>query len=789
MFRRIIIKPIAVATVFSILLQTSFMPLGYAGSKWEAFRALLPFGKKAAEVTAHNADEVAKAGLHYVDDLAGASKGLFSDLSRASLHAETHVPTVGINSTLNKALSKLDSPESVGIILVGDKGVGKSAVMNGIQDGVVAAEQQAKGQLPEHLSHLKDVKIPESMKGAKVIRIDATNGDIGVVAEFATKIRLLETQLMKHTGPIVLHFSDIKRFIAPDNNEGIIQLGEHIQKLRQQFGANRIKIVLEGTAAEVSKMKAAMQIFNNFAEVPVKGKTIDQTVEILKAQFPILTKTKGQTLNEGLLRTIALLGDKYYAAIGSPNGAMRVLQMAIAFRKKNILNKTYPLIEALKEQIAKIEAQIAEVSQLDGKFAKELQQELPKARNRLLGDLEKATADHKDFLQLQSIMDDILIIEQRILAGKYQDAEKGIVKIFGEGQVKNKEQALALIKQVKEKFEAKKLAVTEQDLIFTINDELGIPLESVIKHKGNVTMAEHIALYEQTIKGQTSFITRLVTGIRNHLGGLIKPTKPFSVLVVGKTGSGKSMSAKAVKTIETHGKGVDIECNTMTDLNTSKVEGAAPGLVGYGESGMLREEHDMQTITIVLEEFGRGSPNLYDTLMRLIDEGIWTLPSGKVINLKRSFIMANSNIGEDLPKGATRAEIIQAFVDVGFKREQVDRIDIILRADDLSDEILKEITGSVIDRLNKEYRESFLRVTISPKATESIMVRLKDTIKSGRNVGNIISESIQSRVQEAFSSGQYLDDFGRVVNFSIKKGDDILIDFTEEAGMVLRLAP
>ena len=661
-------------------------------------------------------------------------------------------PIIGRDQEIRRAIQILSRRNKNNPILIGEPGVGKTAIAEGI------AQRILKGDVPENL---KDKTIFSLDLGALVAGAKYRG-------EFEERLKAVLEEIENSEGRIILFIDEVHNIVGAGKTEGSMDAGN---LLKPMLARGEVKVIGATTIDEYRKyIEKDAALERRFQPVMVNEPTIEDTISILRGLKEKFEIFHGIRITDNAIVTAATMSDRYINDRFLPDKAIDLIDEAAA-KVKTEINSMPVELDEITRRLMQLEIEKVALSK-----------ETDKASKERLTTLEKEIADLKDEeKELKSQWE-----REKQEAGKVAKINEEIEKIklqIEEAQRKNDYNKLAELQYGKlpelekqkeaEEEKAKdnssvankllKQEIDSEEIAEVVGKWTGIPVAKLLQGEREkiLHLAEHMM---KRVIGQDDAIKTISDTIIRSRAGLKDPNRPIgSFIFLGPTGVGKTYLTKtlAFNLFDDEDNIVRIDMSEYMDkFSVTRLIGAPPGYVGYEEGGQLTEAVRRKPYSVILfDEIEKAHPDVFNVLLQLLDDGRLTDGKGKIVDFKNTIVIMTSNIGSEIilndpMVSEPTKEAVLDEMKHRFKPEFLNRIDDIIVFKALGKESVKNIVNLILEDINERLKDQYIKVAFTDKALDYIIDEAYDPAYGARPLKRFVQKDIETNLSKMILGGE-----------------------------------
>ncbi|KAK2079455.1 Chaperone protein ClpB1 [Prototheca wickerhamii] len=681
------------------------------------------------------------------------------DLTQAAREGKLD-PVIGRDDEVRRCIQILSRRTKNNPVLIGEPGVGKTAVAEGLAQRIVAGD------------------VPASLQGRSLISLDigALIAGAKFRGEFEERLKSVIKEVQDSQGNVVLFIDEIHTIVGAGKGEGSMDAGNLLKPLLARGELRCIGATTLDEYRENIEKDPALE--RRFQQVYVDQPSVTETISILRGLRERYELHHGVKISDSALVEAAALSDRYIADRFLPDKAIDLVDEAAAKLKMEITSKPSALDE-VDRKIIQMEMErlslhkaaptdrgaAARLADLDEQLA-----ELKRSQSDLSAAWE---AERDEMQQVQGLKEEIDRINIEIQqAERDYDLNRAAELKYGtllelQKQLQAAEGALALSDGAQRMVHTE---VTEADIADIVARWTGIPVSRLVASDRERLLHLSDALHRR-VKGQDEAVEAVADAIQRSRAGLSDPGRPIaSFMFLGPTGVGKTELAKALaeEMFSTEAALVRLDMSEyMEKHSVSRLIGAPPGYIGYEEGGQLTETVRRRPYAVVLfDEVEKAHGDVFNVLLQILDDGRVTDSQGRTINFKNTVIIMTSNIGsatilEAMERHASARDIkakVTNQVRLHFRPEFINRIDEFIVFHGLQREQLRDIVRLQVDRVGRRLEEKKMRLVLETSALDYLVDKGYDPAFGARPVKRVVQQELETALAKGILRGDFVED-------------------------------
>ncbi len=664
-------------------------------------------------------------------------------------------PVIGRDEEIRNVVRILSRKTKNNPVLIGEPGVGKTAIAEGLAQRIVKKE------------------VPKGLQDKTIFSLDmgALVAGAKYRGEFEERLKAVLTEVKESDGQIILFIDELHTIVGAGKTEGSMDAGN---LLKPMLARGELHCIGATTLDEYRKyIEKDPALERRFQPVQVDEPTVEDTIAILRGLKERYEVYHGVKIADSALIAAATLSHRYITDRFLPDKAIDLVDEACA-QIRTEMDSMPTELDVVNRKIIQMEIEEAALKKEEDPLSKgrlaELQKELAEARDSFNAKKAQWENEKTSIGKVQQLREQIEDLNRQVEAAEQSyDLEKAAELKYG--RLPEAKRQLEALEQSLPKGDENLLhdRVTDEEIAKIVERWTGIPVSRLVQGEREKLLHLDETLRSRVV-GQEEAVEAVTEAIQRSRAGIQDPNRPIgSFLFLGPTGVGKTELAKtlAKALFDDENNMVRIDMSEyMEKFAVSRLIGAPPGYVGYEEGGQLTEAVRRKPYSVVLfDEVEKAHPDVFNVLLQILDDGRVTDSQGRTVDFKNTILILTSNLGSEyLLEGTDDRGVIsedakakvRELLQRSFRPEFLNRLDEIVFYKPLSKESVTKIVDLQIDRLNSRLADQQLKVELTPAAKASIVEAAYDPRYGARPLRRYIQHTLETKLSQSLLRGEFV---------------------------------
>jgi ATP-dependent Clp protease ATP-binding subunit ClpB len=670
-------------------------------------------------------------------------------------------PVIGRDAEIRRTLQVLSRRTKNNPVLIGDPGVGKTAIAEGIAQRIAGGD------------------VPESLRDKRLLQLDLAALVAGAKyrGEFEERLKAVLAEVATAQGGIILFIDELHTLVGAGAGEGA---QDAANMLKPALARGELRCIGATTLDEFRKhIEKDKALERRFQPVLIEEPSVDDTIAILRGISPKFETHHGVRIQDAALVAAARLSHRYIQNRFLPDKAIDLVDEAAAKLKMEVESVPQP-IDDRERRVTRLQieksalARETKTPQVTQRLAA-VEAELATLGEEVAAMRGRWQSERDRIAEIKSLSEQIENVRaEATRAERGGDLERAAALTYGTLREleRSRERAREAIERAANGESFLREEITDEDIAAVVAKWTGIPVARMLEAEQTRLLAMEDRLHTRVV-GQDEAITRVASAVRQARAGLGDPNRPVgSFLFLGPTGVGKTELAKALAEFlfddEKHVVRIDMS-EYMEKFSVSRLIGAPPGYVGYDEGGQLTEAVRRRPYSVLLlDEIEKAHADVFNLLLQLLDDGRLTDSQGRTVDFRNCIVLMTSNLGSDRMRPdmdeATIAKVREQALRSHFRPEFLNRLDGVIQFRPLGAEQMAAVLDIQIDRLRPRLAQRDLKLEVTPAARSRLAQRGYDPEFGARPLRRLVQQGIIDPLSKAILAG------------SIRGGQTIVVD-------------